>query len=133
MINAMVSHELRNPINSIQNQNLLQRALNEKINELIDDERIKSVKALKKKLRRLLSQFYETNDVRMKSTKILNYLVNDILDFAQMRSGKFRKQNQCCDLAETIHEIFNIQEYKAEQMGINMTSEFENFSALAAR
>jgi len=101
--------------------------LNGKINELIDDERIKSIKTLKRKLRRLLSQFYESNDIRMKSTKILNYLVNDILDFAQMRSGKFRKQDQCQDLMQTIDEIFNIQEYKAEQMSISMISEFQNF------
>jgi signal transduction histidine kinase len=91
-----------------------QQALNEKINELLEDPRIKSLKQLKRKLRRLLTQVYETNDVRMKSTKILNYLVNDILDFAQMKSGKFRKQNQYNDFTETIDQIFNIQQYKAE-------------------
>lgn len=35
LINATVSHEMRNPINSIQNQVMLQKKLNERINELI--------------------------------------------------------------------------------------------------
>ena len=38
MINAMVSHELRNPLNSIQNQNIRQKFLNEKIEELLQDK-----------------------------------------------------------------------------------------------
>ena len=51
MINAMVSHELRNPLNSIQNQNFRQNFLNEKMEEIIMDDKIKSMKSLKKKLR----------------------------------------------------------------------------------
>lgn len=38
LINAMVSHELRNPLNSIQNQTFLQKCINEKIEEIINDE-----------------------------------------------------------------------------------------------
>ena len=30
----------------------------------------------------------------MSGEKILNFLVNDILDFAQLRAGKFRKNNE---------------------------------------
>ena len=45
----------------------------------------------------------------MSSTKILNYLVNDLLDFAQMRAGKFRKNCQNFDLEDAVEEIFMVQ------------------------
>ena len=46
LINATVSHEMRNPSNSIRCQNLLQRQLNEKINDLLNSN-ITSVKKMK--------------------------------------------------------------------------------------
>ncbi len=88
---------------------------------------------MRKRLKRLLTEFYETNDVRIKCTKILNFLVNDILDFAQLRSSKFRKSTKCFDIKESIDEVLNIQKYKAEQMGISMKSEFHNFQTLFAK
>lgn len=42
LINVMVSHELRNPLNSIKNQNFRQKCINEKLNELIYDKRIRT-------------------------------------------------------------------------------------------
>lgn len=45
----------------------------------------------------------------MSSEKILNFLVNDILDFAQMRNGKFRKHNQNFNLKDSINEIILVQ------------------------
>jgi len=50
----------------------------------------------------------------MSSTKLLNYLVNDILDFAQIKSGKFRKDCTNFDLKEAIEEILMVQQYKAD-------------------
>lgn len=47
-----------------------------------------------------------------------------------MRSGKFRKQPLTFDIQESIEEVLKIQEYKAEQMGINMEAYFENFQIL---
>jgi signal transduction histidine kinase len=55
LINATVSHEMRNPLNSIYSQNIKQIQINEKIQELIKDlenQKIKP-KKLKKKLVRL--------------------------------------------------------------------------------
>ena len=41
-------------------------------------------------------------------------LVNDILDFAQVKDGKFRKNLEIFDLKESVEEIIAVQKYKAE-------------------
>jgi signal transduction histidine kinase len=43
------------------------------------------------------------------SVKLLDFLINDILDFAQLRSGKFRMRVTSFDLREAIEEIILIQ------------------------
>lgn len=57
------------------------------------------MRQLKKKLYRLKHELQETNDIRIQSSKILNFLVNDILDFAQLKSSKFRKNEKNFDLS----------------------------------
>ena len=54
----------------------------------------------------------------MSNEKILNFLVNDILDFAQMKDGKFRKKIDIFNVQESVQEIINIQKYKTEQLGL---------------
>ena len=55
LINATVSHEMRNPINSMQSQLILQRLLNEKINDLIQNRNISSIDEFKEKLKSILT------------------------------------------------------------------------------
>jgi signal transduction histidine kinase len=54
LINATVSHEMRNPINSIKSQCLQLKMLINKIKELLSNTKITSVKKLKKKLRKII-------------------------------------------------------------------------------
>ena len=67
-----------------------------------------SIRKLKKKMKDIWNQQMESIKVQSSSTKILNFLVNDMLDFAQMRSGKFRKNIYNFDLKEAINEIVSI-------------------------
>lgn len=84
LINAMVSHELRNPLNSIQNQNFLQQCINEKIEEIIHDEGMKTEAEIKAKLKTLLKDSNDSNDLNNKCIKLLKFLINDILDYAHL-------------------------------------------------
>lgn len=61
---------------------------------------------------------------------MLRFLINDILDYAHLQQGKFRKHNTCFDLKKAVDEVLDIQQYKAEQMGIILKKSFENFDAL---
>jgi signal transduction histidine kinase len=50
-----------------------------------------------------------------------------MLDFAQMRSGKFRKDVCNFDIRDAINEIVNVQKLKAEFCGINLSFLMKNF------
>ena len=53
-------------------------------------------------------------------------LANDLLDFAQLKNGKFRKQEKWFDANLCINEIINIQKYKAERKGIEIVTDFDH-------
>ena len=61
------------------------------------------------------------------STKILSFLVNDILDFAQISAGKFRSITHNFNVKEAIEEVVVIQQEKANFNKIKIEVEFENF------
>ena len=46
--------------------------------------------------------------IQFSSTKLLTFYVNDILDFAQINGGKFRKDCRNADVTELINEILLI-------------------------
>ena len=88
-INATVSHEMRNPINSILSQNIkIEHCLN--MLEAILEEDI-SIQEMKTKVNELIQTLKKSNKVQQSSTKLLNHTVNDLLTFAQINGGKFRK------------------------------------------
>ena len=66
----------------------------------------------------------------MNSEKILSFLVQDILDFAQLESGRFRKNSYNFNLEKIIREVLDIQEYKAQSLGISLVVSFTNFEKL---
>ena len=55
---------------------------------------MRALKKLKKTLKNLLKSYVQSNSIQSSSERILNFLVNDILDFAQLRAGKFRKNKE---------------------------------------
>ena len=83
IINATVSHEMRNPINSIQALNIKQGQINNRLRLVID--KIDSNMApdeLKEKLTAIHDETEDIKKINSSSSKILCFLVNDILDYA---------------------------------------------------
>lgn len=58
--------------------------------------------------------------MQMSSTKILGYLVNDMLDYTQLSAGKFRKSIKKFDLIESINAVKQIMHLKAVELGIQI-------------
>ena len=54
-------------------------------------------------------------------------LVGDLLDFAQMSNGKFRKVEEFFNIKKVIEEIIQIQEFKAKKKGILIETIYKNF------
>ena len=73
------------------------------------DQKITSVTKMKKKLRSISNQYNKSVKIQMSSTKLLKFLINDLLDFSQLRAGKFRKDCANFNLKESIEEIIMIQ------------------------
>ena len=55
----------------------------------------------------------------------MSFLVDDLLDFAQLNNGKFRKVNKEFDLREAIEEVVQIQSEKARMQGISLKGIFK--------
>ena len=57
-----------------------------------------------------------STNVQLSSVKILGSLVNDMLDYAQLSVGQFRKIITNFNLKECVNEIINIMKFKADEM-----------------
>lgn len=91
------------------------------------DFNLMSSEEIKKKLKFMYTEYQGTLKVSKSSSKILTFLVNDLLDFAQLKSGKFRKNISCFSIYEAIKEVESIQEEKAEFLGIELLTIWEGF------
>lgn len=58
---------------------------------------------------------------------MLNFIVNDMLDYAQLSMGQFRKCYTRFNLVESIGNIVEVMSYKAQELGLNIIQKFENF------
>ena len=92
-----------------------------------------SLKKFKKQLKSIQKQNFEGLKVQESSTKLLKFLVNDILDFGQIKAGKFRKNITYFNSREAISEIIMILKFKAEQYGIKLGMKFVNFPSKEIR
>ena len=85
VINACVSHELRNPLNSISAQNVLKKHLY---------ARLKAVKVENIFTKQLIDEILDELDkglaVQESSSELMGSLIKDLLDYAQIKAGKFR-------------------------------------------
>jgi signal transduction histidine kinase len=64
--------------------------------------------------------------VQESSAQFLHYMVQDLLDYAQIRSGKFRKNIDQFDIIEAVEDVMLIQQRKAQDNQINLHATFVN-------
>ena len=56
----------------------------------------------------------------------MTFIVQDLLDYAQIKAGKFRKNISVFDIRESIEKVMCIQRKKAEEKEINFEVIYEN-------
>ena len=61
------------------------------------------------------------------SSKVMIFLANDLLDFAQMRNGKFRKNVELLNLEKVIQDVVMIQQNQADSKGVSVEIQMEQF------
>lgn len=70
----------------------------------------------------MITQSYKIQD---SSSNLMSFLVDDLLDFAQINNGKFRKVAKEFDLKEAVEEVIQIQKEKAKMQGIKLKARFK--------
>lgn len=126
-INATVNHELRNPLNSIVAFNMQKEKLYLDLQDINNNEYLPE-EDKKNQINEILTQLKEGNDVQKASTKIIQFLIQDLLDYSQINQNKFRQNIQQFDLKNSINEIICIQKMKAESKGIQLVADFSNLN-----
>ena len=56
----------------------------------------------------------------------MKFLIQDLLDFAQMKAGKFRKVLEEFNVKDAIEEMMSIEIDKAKNKGVNLVVEYVN-------
>lgn len=78
------------------------------------------MKEIKQKLKKIQIEHEESLKILISSTKFQTFLVNDILDLARLRQGKFRKLLSNFSLSESIKEVVKIHQFKADENDIQI-------------
>ena len=122
LVNAFVSHEMRNPINAILGMTLHLKSLVATLFLSISRKGIadSDLIALKKEMEDAIG-------VQESSTKLLNFFVSDLLCLAQIEKGTLRKNIHRFCVKEAVEEVMLIQHQKAESKRITIAHKFVGF------
>ena len=123
LVNVTVSHEMRNPLNSIIS--------------LTDDARFQ-LKEMKRHIETLSgdpgtlldyhSELERISQIQTSSSRLLLFFVNDILDFSKIKAQKFKKNITSFNLREAVSEIVSIQQQQADALRTRIETNFQNIS-----
>lgn len=67
----------------------------------------------------MVRQTNSTN-VQYCAVKLLSFIVNDMLDYAQLSTGQFRKSQTKFNLVESVTDIIDVIGFKAKEYGIKL-------------
>ena len=58
----------------------------------------------------------------------MNFIIQDLLDFAQIKGDKFRKNNLVFNIKDAVEKVMSIQRQKAINKDLEFEADFINFS-----
>ena len=103
LVNATVSHELRNPLNSLIAQNIEKRALYKELKKVILTGGMDP--NTKQQLEKITKQLEQGLNVQESAASLMEFLVQDLLDYAQIKNNKFRKNLTKFNIKEAINQV----------------------------
>jgi signal transduction histidine kinase len=71
-----------------------------------------------------LEKLDESGEVLNSSSELMICMVQDLLDLAQIRNGKFRKNISRFDIRKAVSDVIKIQAQKAADLGIELIAVF---------
>jgi len=82
----------------------------------------------KEEFKKVMDKLSAGLNVQESSANLMEFLVQDLLDYAQLKAGKFRKNINKFNVEEAIEQVCCIQRHKAQKQGIELITEFPNIS-----
>lgn len=89
MVNATVSHEIRNPLNSIYCQSIVVKTLVKRVTDLLAGDM--SHKEMRNELADVKERLSHSLSISMSSVQLATFIAEDYLDLAQLNAGIFRQ------------------------------------------
>ena len=119
---------MRNPLNSIAAQNLEKKYLYEELSQELKKMETKENNGVQK-CQEIIQKLKSGMKIQESSSNFLTYIVQDMLDFAQIGSGNFRKNSNEFDIVSAVEEVLIIQQRKALDNNIRLYATFINIES----
>ena len=107
-MNSTISHEMRNPLNSISSQIQLLKAMFEDFASSKEEYEGKLSREEKQQIEAFEKQCNSSMHICHSSCKLLMFSVEDILALPQLKDGKFTKNIQQVNIEEATREVMSI-------------------------
>ena len=78
------------------------------------------------KLSMIWDKLRDSITVQDSSAAIMQSIVQDILDYAQIKVGKFRKVIKRFNVRESVERVMSVQRNKANELGLEFKAIFHN-------
>ena len=101
LINATMSHELRNPLNSMCAQKVKVSYILKQLKEFA----LKLKSDLKTEVEKLINKLGESNEINNSSTDIMVYIIQNMQDYAHIKMGKFNKSLKEFDIKKAVEDV----------------------------
>ena len=56
----------------------------------------------------ILEQLNEGKEIQQNAAYVMNFMVQDLLDYAQIKAGKFRQNYQNFDIREAVKKVMSV-------------------------
>eukprot|EP00356_Strombidium_inclinatum_P012592 CAMPEP_0170486774 /NCGR_PEP_ID=MMETSP0208-20121228/5699_1 /TAXON_ID=197538 /ORGANISM="Strombidium inclinatum, Strain S3" /LENGTH=172 /DNA_ID=CAMNT_0010760813 /DNA_START=1784 /DNA_END=2302 /DNA_ORIENTATION=+ len=107
-INATVSHEMRNPLNSINAQIQNQKILLSDLEALTSRLEIKLAPREAGDIDRISEGLWQSLSICQSSCKLMNFNAEDIMALPQLKEGKLHKNIKRLNVCEVVDEICQV-------------------------
>ena len=93
---------------------------------------MKAIKVRDKKAKKAIDDILEELEtgcsIQQSCSELMNSMIQDLLDYAQIKAEKFRKNLSVFNIREAIEKVVSIQKCKAQAKGLDMPIIFEDIA-----
>lgn len=114
LINMCISHELKNPLNSLIALSYLNASLVKKLKQALNDDRSVNIDQLRKTARDILKEIDDCTINQSNDLDLINFILHNFQDYSSIKSGKFQKKLKKFNICEAVQKVMDLQQSKAQ-------------------